>query len=139
MASATYLGNPNLKNVGQTIQWTEETLEEYKNCMESPQHFIENYVQIVHVDKGLVPFTMYPYQEKMFKHFNKVCFVRVLNTKNLELDTIKNISNNGLSIVGHKPYINGRFELLWYLQEQSISENFHRYGNLIFREKKIKA
>ncbi|MDG2397071.1 MAG: bifunctional proline dehydrogenase/L-glutamate gamma-semialdehyde dehydrogenase [Flavobacteriaceae bacterium] len=78
-------------------------------------------------------------EKKMFKHFNKVCFVRVLNTKNLELDTIKNISNNGLSIVGHKPYINGRFELLWYLQEQSISENFHRYGNLIFREKKIKV
>ena len=75
MASATYLGNPNLKNVGQTIQWTEETLEEYKNCMESPQHFIENYVQIVHVDKGLVPFTMYPYQDKMVQTFSDERFV----------------------------------------------------------------
>ena len=75
MASATYLGNPNLKNVGQTIQWTEETLEKYKNCMESPQHFIENYVQIVHVDKGLVPFTMYPYQDKMVQTFSDERFV----------------------------------------------------------------
>ena len=75
MASRDMSGNPNLKNVGQTIQWTEETLEEYKNCMESPQHFIENYVQIVHVDKGLVPFTMYPYQEKMVQTFNDERFV----------------------------------------------------------------
>jgi RHH-type proline utilization regulon transcriptional repressor/proline dehydrogenase/delta 1-pyrroline-5-carboxylate dehydrogenase len=24
----------------------------------------------------------------------------------------------------------GRIELLWYLKEQSISDNYHRYGNL---------
>ena len=24
----------------------------------------------------------------------------------------------------------GRIELLWYLEEQSISDNYHRYGNL---------
>jgi RHH-type proline utilization regulon transcriptional repressor/proline dehydrogenase/delta 1-pyrroline-5-carboxylate dehydrogenase len=24
----------------------------------------------------------------------------------------------------------GRVELLWYLMEQSISDNYHRYGNL---------
>jgi len=24
----------------------------------------------------------------------------------------------------------GRVELLWYLKEQSISDNYHRYGNL---------
>ena len=62
MKSTTYLGNPNLKNVGQKINWTEKNLEEYMLCKENPEHFIETYVRIVHVDKGLVPFDMYPFQ-----------------------------------------------------------------------------
>ena len=73
--SKTYLGNPNLKNIGQPIEWTEENIEEYQKCMESPQYFIETYVQIVHVDKGLVPFDMYPYQKKMVQTFNDDRFV----------------------------------------------------------------
>ena len=73
--SETYLGNPNLKSVGQPVEWTEESVTEYQKCMEDPQHFIENYVQIVHVDKGLVPFDMYPYQKKMIRTFNDNRFV----------------------------------------------------------------
>ena len=75
MASENYLGNPNLKNVGQNIEWTEETLEEYMKCKENPEHFIRNYVQIVHVDKGLVPFEMYDYQKDMVRKFNDNRFV----------------------------------------------------------------
>ena len=75
MASENYLGNPNLKNVGQNIEWTEETLEEYMKCKENPEHFIRNYVQIVHVDKGLVPFEMYDYQKEMVRKFNDNRFV----------------------------------------------------------------
>ena len=75
MASENYLGNPNLKNVGQNIEWTEETLEEYMKCKENPEHFIRNYVQIVHVDKGLVPFEMYYYQKDMVRKFNDNRFV----------------------------------------------------------------
>ena len=29
MSSNTYLGNPNLKNIGQPIEWTEENIGEY--------------------------------------------------------------------------------------------------------------
>ena len=75
MSSNTYLGNPYLKNIGQPIEWTEEDIGEYQKCMESPQYFIETYVQIVHVDKGLVPFDMYPYQKKMVDTFNNDRFV----------------------------------------------------------------
>ena len=75
MASETYLGNPNLKNVGQKIEWTEESLTEYMKCKENPEHFIRNYVQIVHVDKGLVPFEMYDYQKDMVRKFNDNRFV----------------------------------------------------------------
>jgi hypothetical protein len=75
MASENYLGNPNLKNVGQKIDWTKTTLKEYMKCKESPEYFIENYVQIVHLDKGLVKFKMYDYQRDMVRKFNDNRFV----------------------------------------------------------------
>ena len=70
----TYLGNPNLKAVGQNVEWTEESIQEYKECWENPQHFIENYVKVIHVDKGLISFDMYPYQ-KNDKHVHNDRFV----------------------------------------------------------------
>jgi len=75
MASTNYLGQPNLKNVGQNIEWTKETLHEYMRCKEDPEYFILNYVQIVHVDKGLVPFNMYDYQKDMIQKFTDNRFV----------------------------------------------------------------
>ena len=75
MASETYLGNPNLKNVGQKIEWTEETLTEYMKCKDDPEYFIQNFVKIIHVDRGLVPFEMYDYQKDMIHKFNDNRFV----------------------------------------------------------------
>ena len=71
----TYLGNPNLKAVGQNVEWTEESIKEYKKCWEDPEHFIQNYVRVVHVDKGLISFDMYPYQKKMINTFVNDRFV----------------------------------------------------------------
>ena len=70
-----YLGNPLLKAAGVQVEWTKETLEEYQRCWEDPQHFIENYIKIVHVDRGLVPFDMYGYQKKMIQTFMDDRFV----------------------------------------------------------------
>ena len=75
MKSATYLGNPNLKNVGQKINWTENHLTEYMLCKEDSEHFIRNFVKIIHVDHGLVPFEMYDYQKDMVHKFNDNRFV----------------------------------------------------------------
>jgi len=75
VASETYLGNPNLKNVGQKIEWTEETLTEYMKCKGDPEHFIANFVKIIHVDHGLVPFEMYDYQKDMIHKFTDNRFV----------------------------------------------------------------
>jgi len=75
VASETYLGNPNLKNVGQNIDWTEASLEEYMKCKEDPEYFIQKYIRIVHVDKGLVPFEMYDYQQDMIHKFTDNRFV----------------------------------------------------------------
>ena len=70
-----YLGNPRLKSVGQDVEWTEESVMEYQKCWKDPEYFIENYVKIVHVDRGLVDFEMYPYQKKMIHTFQHDRFV----------------------------------------------------------------
>jgi len=71
----SYLGNPNLKGTGVNVDWTPESVEEYKKCMESPLYFIKNYVQIVNVDRGLVPFDMWDFQEDMINNFHDERFV----------------------------------------------------------------
>ena len=61
------VGNPNLKSVGQPVEWTEESVDEYKKCMDDPVYFAQKYVKIISLDEGLVPFELYPYQREMFK------------------------------------------------------------------------
>jgi len=70
MADVTYHGNPNLKKANIQQSWTKEQLKEYSLCMEDPQYFIENYVKIVSLDEGLVPFKMYDFQKEMVGTFH---------------------------------------------------------------------
>ena len=73
-----YLGNPNVKRDGVESQFTIEEIKEYKKCMQDPAYFARTYVKIISLDKGLVPFDLYEYQEKMFNHFNSNRFSIVL-------------------------------------------------------------
>lgn len=73
--SKTYLGNPNLKAAGVKIEFTQEQYDEYVKCARDPVYFIENYIRIVNVDRGLVPFRMYPYQANMVQTFRDNRFV----------------------------------------------------------------
>lgn len=66
----TYLGNPNLKKSGIPLEFTKEQIEEYIKCSKDPVYFARNYVKIVNVDKGLMPFEMYDFQEDMVRTFN---------------------------------------------------------------------
>jgi hypothetical protein len=65
-----YLGNSNLKRVGVTISFTEEEAQEFIKCASDPVYFIKTYVKIVNVDKGLVPFDMWNFQEDMVRDFH---------------------------------------------------------------------
>lgn len=58
-----YNGNPNLKRSGVQINFTQEQIQEFLICSQDPVYFIENYVKIVNVDEGLIPFAMRPYQK----------------------------------------------------------------------------
>ena len=44
-------------------------------CAADPDYFIQNYVKIIHVDRGLIPFVMWPYQQKMVRYFRDERFV----------------------------------------------------------------
>src|SRR6056300_1748905 len=78
MQNDTYLGNNSVKRDGVIQQWTQEQVLEYSKCMHDPAYFAEKYLKVISLDKGLVPFTLYPYQKNMFEHFNSNRFNVVL-------------------------------------------------------------
>ena len=73
--SNKYLGNANLKSAGVNINFSPEQIEEYMKCANDPLYFISNYVKIVSLDKGLVPFEPYDFQEEMIESVHKNRFV----------------------------------------------------------------
>src|SRR6056300_1349062 len=74
----SYLGNPNVKRDGINQKWDQTLVQEYAKCMQDPVYFCEKYVKVIALDKGLVPFELYPYQKQMFEHFNSNRFNIVL-------------------------------------------------------------
>ncbi|NDC22672.1 MAG: terminase [Proteobacteria bacterium] len=70
-----YLGNKNLKRVDVKVEFTKEEIQEYIKCARDPLYFIENFVKIVHVDRGLIPFKPYDYQKDIIRLFEKERFV----------------------------------------------------------------
>lgn len=73
-----YLGNPNVKRDGVETEFTIDEVREYKKCMGDPAYFARTYLKVISLDKGLVPFTLYDYQDQMFSHFNDNRFSIVL-------------------------------------------------------------
>ena len=65
-----YLGNPLLKKANVKIDFTKEQIEEYLKCKKDPVYFTKNYVQIVSLDEGLVPFKMWDFQEELIRKFH---------------------------------------------------------------------
>ena len=63
--SFVYLGNPNLKKANVPVEFTQEQIIEFEKCSKDPLYFIQNYVKIVSLDEGLVPFKMYGFQKEM--------------------------------------------------------------------------
>ena len=70
MSDNVYLGNPNLKKANTPIEFTQEQIIEFIKCKEDPVYFARNYIKIVSIDEGLVPFNMYPFQEKLIQNFH---------------------------------------------------------------------
>lgn len=71
MSETRYMGNPLLKRANVTNEFTQEQLIELAKCATDPVYFARNYIKIVNVDDGLVPFDMWPFQEKMLTTFHE--------------------------------------------------------------------
>jgi len=65
-----YLGNPLLKKANVPIEFTQEQIEEFIKCKNDPVYFAKNYIKIISLDEGLVPFDIYPFQEKLVNNFH---------------------------------------------------------------------
>lgn len=68
--AASFRGNPNLRERGTQISYTEEMISELIKCKQDPIYFIGKYVHVVHVDKGLVNLSLFPYQEKLINAYH---------------------------------------------------------------------
>jgi len=71
MSENIYLGNPNLKKANTPIEFTQEQIAEFIKCKQDPVYFARNYVKIVSLDEGLVPFKPYDFQEKLISNFHQ--------------------------------------------------------------------
>jgi hypothetical protein len=78
MTITTYLGNPLLKRVNVPHEFTEEEIIEYVKCRDDPIYFIKNHIHIVNVDKGLMKFELWPFQEKLIQTLvdERFCIVK---------------------------------------------------------------
>jgi hypothetical protein len=70
----SYRDNPLLKRVGVRVNYTQEQLDEYIKCAKDPVYF-SNYIKIITLDEGLVPFEMYDFQKEMIRTFHDNRFV----------------------------------------------------------------
>jgi hypothetical protein len=70
-----YRNNPKLKPPGVDIQYTKEELDEYIRCAKDPVYFCSKYVKVKTLDKGIMPFKLYDYQERFVKTIHDNRFV----------------------------------------------------------------
>ena len=71
MTDQVYLGNPNLKKANVAVEFTQEQVIEFIKCKEDPVYFAKNYIKIVSLDEGEIPFNMYKFQEKLIENFHE--------------------------------------------------------------------
>lgn len=76
-----YLGNVNLKRKGTAVNFTPEMIQEYIKCSKDPIYFAEKYIQIVHVDYGLIPIELYDYQKEIIEKITNNRRVTVVTSR----------------------------------------------------------
>ena len=76
-----YLGNVNLKRKGVDLEWSKERLSEFIKCSRDPIYFAEKYLQIVHVDHGLIPISLYEYQKEIIEKITNTRRVTVVTSR----------------------------------------------------------
>jgi len=68
--SIAYNNNSNLKKCGIQLEYTEEQILEIKKCSEDPIYFVDNYCQIVTLDKGVQQFKLWDFQKDLINTYH---------------------------------------------------------------------
>jgi len=139
--SDAYLGNPNLKKVNTPVEFTKEQIVEYQKCAEDPLYFMENYMKIVSLDEGLVPFKMYDFQKHIVRtiHSNRFTICKLPRQSGKSTTTVSYLlhyalfnPNSNIAILANKSStardILGRLQLAYenlpkWLQQGIINWN----------------
>ena len=109
--SEAYLGNPNLKKVNTPVEYTQEQIVEYQKCAGDPIYFMENYIKIVSLDEGLVPFNMYDFQKRIVEtiHDNRFTICKLPRQSGKSTTTISYLlhyalfnPNSNIAILANK-------------------------------------
>lgn len=66
----------------------QEIMKEIVRCGKKPDYFIHTYAKITHPMKGLIPFHLYPFQEKLLEDFEDHRFNVILKARQLGISTI---------------------------------------------------
>lgn len=66
----------------------QEIMKEIVRCGKKPEYFIHNYAKITHPLKGLIPFHLYDFQEKLLEDFEDHRFNVILKARQLGISTI---------------------------------------------------
>lgn len=87
-----YRNNPKLKPPGTELNYTEEQLKEYVKCAKDPVYFCSKYVKVKTLDKGVMPFKLYDYQEK---------FVKTIHDNRFTISKWPRQSGKSTSVIGY--------------------------------------
>jgi hypothetical protein len=141
MSNDAYLGNPNLKKVNTPQEFTAEQILEYQKCAEDPIYFMTEYIRIVSLDEGLVPFKMYDFQKHIVRtiHDNRFTICKLPRQSGKSTTTISYLlhyalfnPNSNIAILANKSStardILGRLQLAYenlpkWLQQGVINWN----------------
>ncbi len=106
-----YLGNPNLKKVNTPVEFTKDNIKEYRKCEKDPIYFMMNYVQVVSLDEGLVPFKMWDFQKHIVRtiHDNRFTICKLPRQSGKSTTTISYLlhyalfnPNSNIAILANK-------------------------------------
>ena len=59
-----------LKARGEQHDFTQEQVKEFIKCSQDPEYFLTNYIKVISLDDGIIPFHPYPFQQKLVSSFN---------------------------------------------------------------------
>lgn len=71
MSRKAFKNNDSLPSADSTYEYTPAEVQEFLKCSSDPAYFIKTHMKIIHVDRGLVPFDLYDFQEDMVNSYHK--------------------------------------------------------------------